>query len=123
MKRRVFVEERELAARVGKAAYVLLGEKHDNPDHHVLQAALLRAMIDAGRKPDVAFETIDTDAQALVDAAVAEAPTDPDAIARATDWSHGGWPPFATYRPISPPRSPPISRSTAPTCRLARPRG
>ena len=38
------VIERALAVR-----FVLLGEKHDNPDHHRLQADLVRALADRGR--------------------------------------------------------------------------
>ena len=33
------------------STYVLLGEKHDNPDHHTIQADLIRAMAVAGRNP------------------------------------------------------------------------
>jgi uncharacterized iron-regulated protein len=41
------------------ADVVLLGEQHDNVDHHRLQAVLLKGMIDSGRRPAVAFEQID----------------------------------------------------------------
>src|SRR6516165_3133522 len=35
------VTERELSARVQSSTIVLVGEAHDNPDHHRLQARLL----------------------------------------------------------------------------------
>jgi uncharacterized iron-regulated protein len=95
-----FIERAELDARLAKASYVLLGEKHDNPDHHMLQAQLLGAMIANGRAPDVAFEMLDEEDQPSVTAAIAQAPNDPDAVARAVQWEKSGWPPFAYYRPI-----------------------
>ena len=39
-----FVDSDALTRRLAGARYVLLGEKHDNPDHHQIQAALVRAM-------------------------------------------------------------------------------
>ena len=32
--------------RLARAEFVLLGEKHDNPDHHRLQAEVLRGLTD-----------------------------------------------------------------------------
>lgn len=90
-----FVSEREL--RRALHGYVLLGEKHDNPDHHVLQARLVDAMRESGRRPVVAFEMLDESAQERLDAAHARAPED---VARAVDWEHSGWPPFAIYAPV-----------------------
>lgn len=93
-----FVDERDVRAQL--RGFVLLGEKHDNPDHHALQARLLAAMIEDGRRPAVAFEMLDEDAQPRVDAARREAPRDPAAIARAVAWDRSGWPPFEDYAPI-----------------------
>src|SRR5215470_11936005 len=44
-----FIGEDALVARLVASRFVLLGERHDNPDHHALQAKLLRAMLEAGR--------------------------------------------------------------------------
>ncbi len=95
-----FVDERAVAAVAAGAELVLLGETHDNADHHAVQARLVRAMVAAGRKPAVAFEMLDTDQQSKVDAAIAADPRSPDAVARAIHWSEGGWPDFAIYRPL-----------------------
>jgi hypothetical protein len=56
-----FVDEATLRAAL--RGYVLLGEKHDNVDHHALQAQLLDAMREGGRRPAVAFEMLDASAQ------------------------------------------------------------
>src|SRR5512142_434268 len=89
-----FVDEAALDDALAAAPFVLLGETHDNPDHHLLQARLVRAVTAAGRRPALVFEMLKNDQQAQVDEAVARDPRDPDALARAVDWKHGGWPDF-----------------------------
>lgn len=69
---RRFVSRGELEARVAAADFVLLGETHDNPAHHELQAALLRHVVAAGRRPALVLEPLDRERQAAVDAAVAK---------------------------------------------------
>lgn len=93
-----FVDEAALGAAVASADMVLLGETHDNVDHHLLQARLVRTVMASGRKPALAFEMLTSDLQPAVDAALASAPRDPDALAK--PWKEGGWPDFEAYRPI-----------------------
>jgi uncharacterized iron-regulated protein len=94
------VEEPALLAELSRARFVLLGERHDNPDHHRLQAGLVRALTASGRKPVLAFEMLDTEQQPAIDEALARAPGEPDAIARAVAWEKSGWPDWTLYRPI-----------------------
>ena len=93
-----FVDEGDVRAALH--GYVLLGEKHDNPDHHALQARMLKLMIDAGEKPVVAFEMFDVDEQPAIDASRREHPRDAQSLARAVSWEKSGWPPFEQYAPI-----------------------
>ncbi|HSV29537.1 MAG TPA: ChaN family lipoprotein, partial [Candidatus Omnitrophota bacterium] len=51
-----FVERDRVLAQAVAADAVLLGETHDNPEHHALQAWVVRELVAAGRKPVVAFE-------------------------------------------------------------------
>ncbi len=95
-----FADEAALDAVLAAAPFVLLGETHDNPDHHLLQARLVRAVTATGRRPALVFEMLKNDQQAKVDEALARDPADPDAIAKAVDWKHGGWPDFSMYRPV-----------------------
>jgi uncharacterized iron-regulated protein len=95
-----FVDQNAVVERVRKAHFVLLGEKHDNPDHHRLQAAMIKALSEGARKPTVAMEMVDMDEQEALDSALASTPKDPDAIARGVAWHHKGWPAWAMYRPI-----------------------
>ena len=93
-----FLDPTALESAAAAAPFLLLGETHDNADHHRLQAWLLRAAA-AGRRPALAFEMLDASQQPAVDAVRAEG-GDADAIARAVAWERSGWPPFAMYRPL-----------------------
>lgn len=89
-----------LVARLAGARFVLLGEKHDNVDHHRLQAWLLRELIAAGRRPAVALEMLAVDDDAAIARQRASTPLDAAALARAVDWARSGWPDFRLYEPI-----------------------
>jgi uncharacterized iron-regulated protein len=82
------------------ATYVLLGEKHDNPDHHALQARVLGAMVASGRKPALAWEMIETDKQGALDGFLAGTPT-AEGLGAAVAWEQSGWPAWAEYAPIA----------------------
>lgn len=90
------LDEAALVEEARRHRFVLLGEKHDNPDHHRLQARLLRRL----GAPDapVVFEMLDGDD---VDAlpALGGAP-EPQDLAEAVDWEASGWPDFAIYEPV-----------------------
>ena len=96
---RRFVTRAELEAKLAAADFVLLGEKHDDPLHHRLQAEAVLALLAKGRKPAVAFEMLDVGKQATVDTSRA-AGADATALAHAVDWEHSGWPPFDLYKPV-----------------------
>jgi uncharacterized iron-regulated protein len=91
----------ELAARLADARFVLLGERHDNPDHHALQAWILRALADAGRRPAVAFEMLERSQQDALDAYRDSHPGDAEGLGPALDWEARGWPAWAQYQPIA----------------------
>ncbi|MBZ4416898.1 ChaN family lipoprotein [Myxococcus sp. RHST-1-4] len=95
-----FVDEAELLRALREARFVVLGERHDQPDHHRLQAKLVRALGSGARKPVLAFEMLDVEQQPAVDASLARAPRDVDALALAVDWSRSGWPDWTLYRPV-----------------------
>ncbi len=54
-----FVTPEELLAGLRGARFLLLGEKHDNADHHRLQLSVLESLIAANALSGVAFEMID----------------------------------------------------------------
>src|SRR5207249_517783 len=80
-----FVAPPELVDRLAAARFVLLGERHDNPAHHALQARLLRGMIAAGRRPAVGFEMLSTDDASAIARYLASSPKDGVALERMVD--------------------------------------
>ncbi|MBU1861426.1 MAG: ChaN family lipoprotein [Gammaproteobacteria bacterium] len=90
----------QLLARLAAAPKVLVGERHDNPDHHALQLWLLRALATPRPQGSLLLEMLTPNQQIKVDqarAAIAaeQAPQDMlDALA----WQPG-WP-WSLYGPL-----------------------
>ena len=96
-----FIDRATLIERLARSRYVLLGERHDHPDHHRLQAWVLRALIAAGRRPAVGFEMFTLDDVPALARHLAAHPTDAAGLAQAVDWQRSGWPEWAMYQPIA----------------------
>ena len=84
-----------LAEALAGADVVVLGETHDNADHHAAQAWLTARLAPGG----LAFEMIPRDREDAVARLRAEG-ADAAALAAALDWERRGWPDFAMYAPI-----------------------
>src|SRR5438034_1915781 len=85
-----FVTERELVARLAIERYRLLGEVHDNPQHHVIRARLIAALAAKGLRPAIVFEQFDLDHDAALVAAQ-RAGADAEQIAEAGAFDRKGW--------------------------------
>lgn len=96
-----WVTPAQLRAAVGDARFVIIGETHDNPDHHRVQAQLLRAVVDVGRRPTVGFEMLDMAQQPALDTFLQGHPTDALALGPAVNWAATGWPAWSMYAPIA----------------------
>jgi uncharacterized iron-regulated protein len=96
-----FIDRHNLMMRLARAEFVLLGEKHDNPDHHRLQAEVLRGLIAAGRRPAVGFEMFSLDDAGAIANHLARAPGDAAGLGPALNWQKSGWPDWAMYQPIA----------------------
>jgi uncharacterized iron-regulated protein len=96
-----FIDRQTLVSRLARADFVLLGEKHDNPDHHLLQAEVLRSLIAVGRRPAVGFEMFGIDDDTAIANHLAVAPKDAAGLGRAVNWNKSGWPDWAMYQPIA----------------------
>jgi uncharacterized iron-regulated protein len=96
-----FIERHTLIERLIKGRFLLLGERHDNPDHHRLQAWILRALIAAGRRPAVGFEMFSRDDAPAIARHLSARPTDAAGLGQAVDWQRSGWPEWAMYQPIA----------------------
>lgn len=77
------------------ADIVILGEVHDNPQHHANQAAIVAALAPAA----LVFEMIPQEREAALNDLLAEGASR-EAIAEALDWEQSGWPDFAYYAAI-----------------------
>jgi uncharacterized iron-regulated protein len=82
-------------ARVRDARYVLLGEVHDNPEHHRARAELLRGLLSDGRPTRVLFEQMPLG----TDAAIAAAPRNAESVADAGRLDRRAWQ-WPLHRPL-----------------------
>lgn len=96
-----FVSPAAVAGALADADFVLLGEKHDNPDHHRLQAWAIGVMAERGRRPAVAFEMIDPAQEKALRDYLDANPGDAGGIGAAIGWTERNWPDWAIYRPIA----------------------
>ncbi|MFJ4458286.1 ChaN family lipoprotein [Pseudomonas sp. NPDC089392] len=86
----------QLVQRLAVAPRVLIGEKHDNPDHHALQLWLLRALQGQRTQGSLLLEMLQPEQQPLVDK-LAGQPLPAD-LAKALAWQDG-WD-WQLYGPI-----------------------
>jgi len=97
-----FVDQATMLADLRGAEFVLLGERHDNPEHHRIQAELTRALEAARPRPlVVAFEMIPNDRQLAIVEYRQRHPGDAAGLGAALDWQASGWPAWSLYQPIA----------------------
>jgi uncharacterized iron-regulated protein len=95
------VTRQALEERLVATDYILLGEKHDNPGHHQLQAEIIQRLVRAGRRPALVWEMLPRSKQGDIDAHLTKENPDPDGFAAAVGWDDLGWGDWEAYRPIS----------------------
>lgn len=95
------VSEEELSKAVSQATYVLLGETHTNPDHHLLQARLIAQIVKGGRRPAVVMEMIPRGLQTVLDSHLEDKPGDAAGLSAVLKWEERGWPDWKIYEPIT----------------------
>lgn len=86
--------------RISTATFVLLGEKHDNPDHHRLQAWIVERLAANGRRPAIVFEMLDSSQQQALAHHLRERPGDAKGLGAAVAFE-AGWGAWDAYRPIA----------------------
>jgi uncharacterized iron-regulated protein len=99
--RQRFADAASLLVAVGRSDFVLIGERHDNPDHHRLQAWLVDRMIEGERRMAVAFEMFTVDQAPEIAAHLRDNPKDAKGLGAAVGWAKTGWPDWDLYRPIA----------------------
>jgi uncharacterized iron-regulated protein len=85
------VDGEYLLSQMLRTRFVLLGEKHDNPDHHQLQRSILQRLQAAGDLELVSFEMLDQSQQAALDTVSADEHRTDDALQAHLQWDDAGW--------------------------------
>ncbi len=91
------VPESELLAALATSRFAFVGEKHDNPDHHQIEARLIAQRLTSRPGSAVVFEMLD-DAQRPLIASLTAADS-LEAIKAKLAWPAKGWD-FAVYGPL-----------------------
>ncbi len=91
------VSPQALVQALADAPRVLVGEKHDNPDHHALQLWLIHALQARRKQGSLLLEMLQPEQQARVDALAGQASLPAD-LPKALDWQEG-WD-WQLYGPI-----------------------
>lgn len=95
--RDLYIDFRELAVALSRADVVFLGEFHDDPGTHRLQAALLRELAEVRTEGLVlALEMFERDVQATLDSYLDGSISEADFLANSRPWPNYG----SDYRPM-----------------------
>ncbi len=94
------LSDEDLSYLVGQAKYILIGEIHDNAQHHRNQAKWLSAAIRTQAKPAVIFEMVPRSMQGHVDTFLSSSTATAGAFGNAVSWEERGWPAWNLYQPI-----------------------
>ncbi len=87
-----FVTEAAFYAHLRRTDFVLLGEVHNNPQHHHLQKRVIEHLVAQGRRPAIVFEMFERDAQRLIERVRKQHPGDARILVRETKLAERGWP-------------------------------
>ncbi len=103
---KTFITKQELIARLAIRDYILLGEIHDNPDHHRLQAWVISRVVRFDRKPAIVMEMIDRSQNDIIksfydDIKAKKQKKPAEQLGEALNWKKRGWPDWKIYKPIA----------------------
>ncbi len=86
-----FVSEDRLWANLGNSRFLILGEKHDNPDHHALQLDLLSDLIDRNLLSSLTLEMLDSTSDDALQALSNQQLNSSEALKDYLNWDSEGW--------------------------------
>lgn len=89
-----------LAREIARADLILLGEVHDNPDHHRLQAWLIGELVRKGRKPAVVLEMVGAEQSKALSNYLGKLGATAEGLGEALNWN-SQWPDWRIYQPIA----------------------
>lgn len=83
----------DVLARMERADIVILGEVHDNPEHHLTQAEAIIALTPSA----IVYEMLTPEKASLLSPSTNVTGEElPDLL----EWTQSGWPPFELYAPV-----------------------
>ncbi len=94
-----YITQPELERQLRTARFVLLGEIHDNPEHHRWQRELVAALVRDGRRPAIALEQFDREHQPALDRIRLSRTSDAGAVKAAAKFNDRAWN-WSFYEPI-----------------------
>ncbi|MEX0329573.1 MAG: ChaN family lipoprotein [Ruegeria sp.] len=97
----------DVADAMQSADIVILGEIHDNPQHHLVQTKAIEAISPSA----VVWEMVTEEgAQRLAQ----KAATNPEELSRILRWAESGWPPLSMYYPVFQATNAPVYGAMVP---------
>ena len=99
-KKNDFVEPSALLDDLKLKKFILLGETHDNPDHHWLQASIIEALTNMNRKPNLVMEMVNVNQMRPMTLYRASNTATAKGLGTAIGWTQQGWPDWSLYLPI-----------------------
>ena len=91
----------ELIDRLSGERHILLGEIHDNKDHHLLQAWVIAQLAALHRKPSIVMEQIRVDQAGILKLFMSGKFKTAERMGPAIGWEKSGWPKWENYQPIA----------------------
>ena len=95
----VFLTEDQYVKFIKETDFLLLGEIHDNPTHHKLQAEAIEKLQLAGQQVKVYFEHLNTNQNEKI-IQFNQKLIGIDRLAIELEWGKSGWPDFKIFKPL-----------------------
>lgn len=95
-----FIDLKQLTSATARVDYLLLGEVHDNPQHHIKQARLVAGFSGAPDTVSVGFEQLVEAQSQPMELYVKANPKDAAGLGEAVGWASSGWPDWSLYQPV-----------------------
>lgn len=94
---KVALENGKIIRQLKNADYILIGEKHDNAEHHKVQQALLEELV--GENDIVVFEMLKSKQQSIIDR-YQKGEISFDKLPAQLNWEKSGWGSWDFYGPL-----------------------
>ena len=101
VKEGVEITPEQLIEKLATQKFILLGETHDNADHHRLQGWVISQLTALHRKPSIVMEQIRADQAGVLKLFMSGKHKTAKRMGPAIGWDSSGWPKWPLYQPIA----------------------